>query len=792
MDTFWLDLRYSFWMMRKSPGFTCVAVLTLALGFGVNSAIFTVVNSVLLRPLPYPHPECLFLINGALSEYQYMEFQKQSKAFDHIAAYSAGLANLTGIGEPIVVHRCEVTPSFWPTLEVAPASGRTFLREEKTGEAQNAVVISERLWRAEFNADPAILGKIIILDGTAFTVVGIMPAGFAFPSKIDVWSPLPVGAGNPKLAVSGVIGRMAAGITTQQAQAEIKIISQRVVTRSSENDRDQVLRIFPLHEDVVGDVKHPLLVLLGAVGFILLIACANVANLLLARSFSRFPEMAVRASLGASRFRLVRQLLTESLLISVLGGLLGLLFGLWGVRAFLALVPGADLPRINEIHVDGWVLAFNSLISLLTGFLFGILPAIRISGVDLSESLKQAGSRQAPASAGGVRSTLVVSEMALALILLIGAGLLIKSFVRLRSVYPGFNPRNLLAMTVFPPANRSMQQLKNLEQQTLERIAALPGASSTAAINCLPFGHASIETSFNPEGQLDSFDQLVASRLAISPGYFQTMRIRLLSGRYLTEEDNEGAPGVVIIGEAVAKHVWPNQDPVGRRIAFDPKPSAKDWLTVVGVVEDVKHYWLGEPARLTLYQPYLQVSHPLFLSQIVFLVRTRTDPRNVIGLMRERLHEVDKNQPVYAVESMEDLINGSLADPRLYSRLLGIFSFLALVIASVGIYGVMAFSVTQRTHEIGIRVALGAQKSDVLTLVLEQGVKLALIGVTTGLVGALALTRLMSSLLYGVSATDPATFLAISVLLAAVALLASYIPARRATKVDPMAALRYE
>jgi putative ABC transport system permease protein len=800
MQTLLQDLQYGIRMLRKSPGFTVVAVLTLALGIGANSAIFTIVNSVLLRPLPYPHPEGLFLIKigtpdggfGPPSEREYLEFRKQSRAFDHIAAYSAGPANLTGIGEPVVLDRCEVTPSFWPTLDVAPALGRTFLHEEETGQAQNTVVISNRLWRTEFSADSAILGKGIFLDGTASIIVGIMPAGFGFPSDIDVWSPLAPGPGKPRIASQGVIARIAGSVLPQQAQAELKVISRRLATESSEMRHEDILRMVPLHEDVVGRVRHTLLVLLGAVAFILLIACANLANLFLARSFYRSQEMAVRASLGASRLRLVRQLLTESLLISVLGGLLGLLFSLWGVKVFLALVPGADLPRINEIHVDRWALAFNAIVSLLTGFLFGIVPAIQVSGVGLSRSLRQAGSRWASARAGRLKSALVVFEVALTLILLIGTGLLINSFVRLRSVYPGFNARNLMTMTISPPENRSLQQLKILEQEVLERLATLPGASSIAAVNCLPFGHAEINTTFAAEGFPNSFDQLLCVRMAISPQYFQTMGIHLLRGRCFTEGDNGGAPGVVVIGEAVAKHIWPNLDPLGRRITFTLNPSAKDWLTVIGIVEDVKQYWLGEPGMFAVYQPYFQVAHPLLLSQVVFLVRTQTDPRSVIGPMRERLREVDKNQPVYAVESMEDLISGSLADPRLYSRLLGVFSALALVMASIGIYGVMAFSVTQRTHEIGIRVALGAQKSDVLTLVMEQGVKLALIGVTTGLVGAWALTRLVSSLLYGVSATDPATFLAISVLLAAVALVASYIPALRATRVDPMVALRYE
>ena len=796
LETLWQDLRYGLRTLVKNPGFTLVAVLTLALGTGASTAIFTVVNSVLLQPLPYPHPDQLFLIQsgapgrgfGALTDVEYGEYEKQSRAFEHLAAFSAGIANLTGAGEPVVVRRCEVTAGFWPILGVAPALGRTFFPGDEKGPGRDGVVLSDRVWRGQFHADPGIIGKSLTLDGTARTVVGVMPAGFAFPSEQGVWSLASLDPLKFKLARQAVLGRLRPGISTRQAQAEMDVISRQLFPIK---ERGQTLRLFPLHAYVVGDVGRSLLVLLGAVGFILLIACANVANLLLARGLGRREEMAIRASLGAGRLRLIRQLVSESITLSFFGGALGLLMAAWGVHVFLSLVPPGDMPRVPEIHLDGWVLAFTVLVSLLTGVMFGIAPAIHLSGVPLSQSLQQAGLQRVTGSGQRLKNALVVSELAFALVLLIGAGLLIKSFIRLRSVNPGFHPENVLTMTVIPPQNWSLEQLKSFHHQVVEKLETLPEISSAAALNWLPFGHALVSTSVGAEGQ-DILDQTVACRVGVSHDYFQTMGIRLLRGRYFNPWDNEKASPVVIVSRATANRVWPDQNPLGKRMYFKPHPGPQDWLTVVGVVEDVRQQSLAESPDLTVYQPYLQVSDPVYLSHMVYLVRTPANPTSIAALMRGRLHEVDKDQPAYAVETLQDLISGSVAEPRFYSRLLGIISAAALLIAAVGIYGVAAFSVSQRTHEIGIRLALGAERAHILRMVLQSSLRLILVGVGLGLCGGVAVTRVLQTFLFEVKPTDTATFAAVSVLLAAVALLATYIPARRATKVDPMVALRYE
>ncbi len=790
------DLRYGLRQLRRSPGFTAVAVITLALGIGANTAIFTVVNSVLLQPLPYPHPEQLFSIQsgtfergfGPLTDVEFGEYEKQSRAFEHLAAFSAAIANLSGAGEPVVVRRCEVTSGFWQTMGIAPALGRTFLPGDEKGPGRGSLVLSDRVWRAQFHADPGIIGKNLTLDGIAHTVVGVMPAGFAFPSEQGVWSLASLDPLKFKLARQAVIGRLKPGISTRRAQAEMDVISPQLFPIK---ERGQNLRLFPLHEYVVGDVGRSLLVLLGAVGLILLIACANVGNLLLARGLARRQEMAIRASLGAGRLRLVRQMLSESITLSLFGGALGLLLAAWGVRVFLSLVPPGDLPRIREIHLDGWVLAFTLLVSLLTGLMFGVAPAVHLSGVPLSESLQQAGSQRVTGSGQRLKNALVVSELALALVLLIGAGLLIKSFIRLRMVDPGFIPENVLTMTVFPPQNRSLEQLKSFHQQVLEKLETLPEIGSAAAVNWLPLGHALVSASVGAEGQ-DIFDQTVACGVGVSHDYFQTMGIRLLRGRYFNVWDNEKALPVVIVSAATANRVWPDQNPLGKRVYFKPYPGPQDWLTVVGVVENVRQQSLAESPPLAVYQPYLQVSDPIYLSNMVYLVRSTANPTSIAALMRGRLPDVDKNQPAYAVETLQDLISGSVAQPRFYSRLLGAFSATALLIAVVGIYGVTAFSVSQRTHEIGIRLTLGAERADILRMILQSNLPIIFFGVGLGLCGAVAVTRVLQSFLFEVKPTDTATFAAVSVLLAAVALLATYIPARRAMKVDAMVALRYE
>lgn len=692
-----------------------------------------------------------------------------------------------------MVRRCEVTAGFWPTIGIPPQLGRTFASQKEDGEA-NAAVVSDRLWRTHFDGNPAVVGTIVFLDEVPYAIVGIMPRGFGFPRDADVWSRTdPKALGVMKVALYGVIGRLKGGTSMKQAQAEMDVFMRQFHAAHPEGNAREVLRIVPLQKYIAGDVTGSLLLMLGAVGVMLLIACANIANLLLARGLTRRQEIAVRASIGASRGRLLRQLLTESLLLSFLGGALGLLVAGWGVRIFLSLVPAGELPRIQEIRVDDWVLAFATAVSLSTGLLFGILPALHLSDARLAESLKQAGRRWASGRGQQLKDVLVVGEMALALVLLIGAGLMAKSFVRLRSVNPGFNPQDLFTMTVILPQQRTLVQLKSFEHQTLQKLAGLPAASSITAVDWLPFGHADVESGFVAEGHVASPDEwLVTLRVAVSPGYFQTMGIRLLRGREFATGDNESGPKVAIVSEAFAKRIWPDGNPLGKRVAFDEHPGSGDWYTVVGVVDDVKQRWLGEPARLALYQSYTQVANPLYLSQMVFIVRSRANPSLTASLMRDRLLEVDKDQPAYALETMQSLISRSFAEPRYESTLLAAFAAVSMLIAAVGIYGVVGFFVSQRTHEIGIRVALGAEGTDVLLLILRRSFALAALGVGLGLSGGLAVTRILQGFLFQVKTTDASTFIVASLVLTGVAMFSSYIPARRATKVDPMVALRYE
>jgi putative ABC transport system permease protein len=802
LETLLQDVRYGLRQLRCTPGFTAAAILTLALGMGATSAIFTVINSVVLRPLPYPHPERLFLIQswlpgrdfGPLSAAEYVEYQKQTQAFAHLAAFSAGLGSrLTGPSEPLVVRRCEVTPSFWPTMGIAPELGQTFASQEEKG-APNTAVISDRLWRSHFGANPNLVGKTIFLDEAPFAIVGVMPAGFAFPRDPDVWTAADLRVLSvAKVALYGVISRLRPDISLQQAQAEMDVFKRQFHAAHPDSDPKEVLRLFSLHKYIVGDVRGALLLLLGAAGFVLLVGCANVANLLLARGLARRQEIAVRASLGAGRARLFRQLLTESLLLSLLGGAVGLMLGRWLLRIFLWLVPGPELPRLHEIHVDTWVLAFAFAASLLTGLLFGIVPALHLSDAKLTESLRRAGNRWVSDGGRQLKNAVVISEMALALVLLIGAGLMLKSLVRLRSVNPGFNPRGLFTMTVILPQHRTAAQLKGFARQTLENLAGLPGAASVAAVNWLPFGHADVRSSFVAEGYVNpSGEPLIALRVATSPGYFGTMGIRLLRGREFTPGDNEKAPRVVMVGETLAKRMWPGEDALGKRVAFDWGPGPEDWYAVVGVVADTKQRWLGEPAQITVYQPYAQVDNPLWLSQMVFIARSQGNPNLIFRLMKDRLREVDKDQPPYALETMESLISDSMAQAKYESTMLAAFALIAVLIAAVGIYGVVAFSVSQRTHEIGVRIALGAQRRDVLQMILRRSGVLAALGVGLGVGGGFALTRLLQTFLFEVKTTDAATFAMASLLLIGVAMFSSYIPARRATKVDPMVALRYE
>lgn len=792
MHSFAQDVRFALRSLQKTPAFTAVALLALALGIGANTAIFTVVNSVLLHPLPFPDSARVCQIYNVrfqafhfMDDRAYQQFEKQNAAFEYVGAVSGGASSLTGFGEPIPVHGMSVTAGFWPALGVSPSLGRTFRASDYAAEV---VVLSDKIWRAHFNSDRSVLGSVVKLDGKPHTVIGVMPGGFSFPGEIDLWTPLVVAPKPGQGWFYSVVGRLKAGVSVQQASAEVKALALRLDPKQPHAAGNA--GVVSLQESLVGNIRPSLYVLLGAVGFILLIACANVANLLLARGSTRRQEVAIRASLGASRSRLLRQLLTESSLLALCGGLLGLLLAMWGVPLLVRLVPEGMIPRLSEVHINGEILAFTLLLSLLTSLLFGIAPALQLSKARLAEFLKLGDRRVAGAQ--GLRGTLVAGEIALSLVLLIGAGLMIKSFLRLRSVNPGFQPEHTLVMTVNIPFDeqRPAPQVIEYHQQVLARFAALPGVKAAGAIDWLPFDDALIRGDFYTKAGAAPAAHFQANKPVVSAGYFEAIGIRLLRGRNFDSRDTTRSPGVAIVSQSIAHKAWGNLDPIGRQVTVEDHPKPQDWLTVVGVVDDVKQRTLADQPTPTVYQPMSQVARPFFLYHMAYVVRG--DSPVLAGLMRTRFHEFDPNQPIQLLSSMSELVSATTAEPRFYSRMLGSFSAIALLLASLGVYGVMAYSVAQRTREIGIRVALGAQRADVFRSVMLRSAMLVCSGVVFGLAGAYGVTRVLEKLLFNVTPTDPATFASVSMLLILVALVATYVPARRATTIDPMVALRYE
>lgn len=809
MNTLWQDIRYGLRSLLKGRGFTAIALLTLALGIGANSAIFSVVNAIVLRPLPYPNSERLMAIWGNLqrtgtaeteiSAPEFTDFRQQAKGFEQIAAYSAAGVNLTGVAEPERLRGAIISANLFPTLGIAPQRGRNFLVDEDQFGSDQAAILSDSLWRRRFAGDPNILDKTINLDGRAITVVGIMPSGFAFPDReTEIWMPLALAPdllneNNRGSHFLNVIARLQTNYSQAQAQADLNALTARM----SDEHRSTYPRGFSaearsLHEDTVGNLRRAMLILLGAVGLVLAVACANVAHLRLANAASRHREIAIRAALGAGNGRILRQFLTESLLLSVAGGVLGLGLALWGIKILLALIP-KETPRINEITLDYRVVLFTLSISVVTGLLFGLAPAFQASKTGLSEVLKE-GSR---GSAGGrrlrLRNVLVVSEFALALVLLIGSGLIVKSFWRVQNVKPGFEPTHLLTLRLALPETKydNFQKGTAFFEQLFTRLQSRPEVKAVGAINLLPFGGSGGDRSFSiedqpvPDGQPRPDEQV----RFVSAGYFTSMSIPLLRGRDISERDQPDTPPVVVANQALVQKFWPNQDALGKRISFS-KRNPK-WYEIVGVVGNVKHRGLDIEAKPEFYIPLMQ---PLFEDgtwpPIYLTVRTTTDPESVVTLVRHEVAALDPDQPISNVLTMEERISESVAPRRFNMFLFSLFASLALLLAAIGIYGIMAFSVSERTHEIGIRVALGARRIDVLRMVLQNGFKLAVIGIGIGLLAAFAATRLMSALLYDVSATDPATFVIDALGLAAVALVACYIPARRATRVDPLVALR--
>ncbi|MEW6127981.1 MAG: ABC transporter permease [Acidobacteriota bacterium] len=809
------DLRYSFRLLFKNFGFTAVALITLALGIGANSAIFSVVNTVLLTPLAYKDSERLVMmnhrypkldLNASVSAVGFTHYRDQNQSFENILAFNMWQVNLTGAGEPERLSGLTVTPTFFPTLGIDPAKGRVFLAEEDQPGRNKVVVLSDGLWRRRFGADPNILNQSITLNGESYNVIGIMPPSFQFGREfaqtVDLYAPLtfteaqlqPNRWRNEFLTV---LARLKPGVTFEQAQTEMDSIAanvrQQYFTGSDASDPGSWgLRLRPLHELIVGDIRPALLVLLAAVGLVLLIACANVANLLLARAASRQKEVAIRVALGASRMRMIRQFLTESVVLALIGGTLGTLLAIWGINALLKL--NNDLiPRSQEIGLDSRVLIFTLGISLLTGILFGLVPALQSSKTDLHDTLKEGGRSGASGTKRNVRSALVVAEIALALVLLIGAGLLIRSFTKLQDVSPGFNPENLLVMQVALPGNQynEPQKIDNFFQQALQSIQALPGVQSAGVASTVPMSGNNSSGSFAIEGRTVQPGEMApwGNRWQAGSNYFQTLNIPLIKGRFFDDRDVLTSQPVAIIDETMQRKFWPDEDPVGKRISFQRDPQGNPiWREIVGIVGHVRHRGLEGESPVQYYLPHRQLAG----NGMFVIVRTANEPSGLASAVRGAIQSVDRDLPVYRVTTMEQVVTDSMTQRRFAMTLLGIFALVALILASVGLYGVMAYSVTQRTHEIGIRMALGAKSGDVLKMVVGQGMVLAVIGLGIGLVAAFGLTRLMTTLLFGVSATDPLIFAILPLLLAGVAVAASLIPARRATKVEPIIALRYE
>ncbi len=806
MQTLWQDLRYGLRLLLKRPGFTAIVVLVLALGIGANTAIFSVVNSVLLRPLNYPDSAALMTLwedhtrrEGPAREWTsppgFQDWRDQSTVFTHIAALNNWGPTLQEASEPEMLPGASVSYNAFSLIGIKPLLGREFnADEDKTG-APKVAILNHSLWQRRFNNDAAIIGKSVRLSGESYTVVGVLPPGFQLPiiNGAEIFRPI-APTFNPGCQhgcyTIRVIARLKPGVPLERARAELTTIAQRVEQQFPETNKKVGATIVPLHEFVVGDMRLAMMALLAAVGFVLLIACANVANLLLVRAAAREREIAIRAALGASRWQVVRQLLSESLLLALLGGSAGVLLAFWLVDLLKRVAPDGT-PRMEEIGIDGRVLLFSLGIAAVTGLLCGLVPALQASKHDLNQALRDAGAGNKGSAGGGrVRSALVVAEIAIALTLLVGAGLLMRSFVLLQGVDPGFSPTRVVTARLGLPQNAypNREQIANFYNQLHARLKALPGVQSAAFGSSVPMTGVNTDTDFTIEGRPapPPGQPQAAWFSVVSPDYFQTMGIRLREGRFFAESDGENAPRVVVIGETMARKYWPNENPVGKRLGFGGNPV--NWREIVGVVSDVRHFGLGADARPTFYFSATQL--PRAFTNVV--LRVQGEPLSYVAALRNEVQALDKNLALSNVQTMDDLVAATIAVPRLVMLLFGGFAAVALLLAALGIYGVMAYSVTQRVQEIGIRIALGAQARDVLTLVVGQGMRLAVIGVALGLAASFGLTRLMKNLLFGVQPTDPLTFVGVALLLASVALMACYVPARRATKVDPLVALRYE
>jgi putative ABC transport system permease protein len=821
METLLQDLKYGLRMLAKSPMFTIIAVLTLALGIGASTAVFSIVNAVLLKPLPYPHAEQLVIpwrqmppqLNLGYDEIPWglMEFRRMladTKTFEHLGAFKSDSFILTGAGDPAKLDGLRASAEFLPALGVQPAIGRAFSREEDQPGHEHEVLLNYGLWRDRFGTDPGILGRALELNGEAYTVIGVMPPGFAFPRKEEMpgsfefpreaalWVPLALPAAKlhkddpDELAA---IGRLRPGATLEQAQAEMNVFARRMETEIPRGKGWFNSRVTPLARQVAGDTRRPLLLILGAIGVVLLIACANVANLLLSRSLGRRKEFTLRAALGAGHGRLVRQLLTESILLALVAGFAGILLAQAGIY-FVKIFGPSNIPRLREVSLDFRVFVFAIAGTLASGILFGLAPALGAAHENLVESLKEGGQRSGGSIAGArVRSALLVSELSLAFVLVVAAGLLIQTFFHLLSVDPGFNPARVLTFELSLPATKyaDTDHIVALYRNALDRLRLVPGVESAGLVRTVPMGGAADSTGIRIPGHAPGNYTAgpFAEYTIVSPGYFSAVGTPLLRGRDFLDEDTPDSMQVTIISNAMAKKFWPDEDPIGKQVG--PGSSRYPVATIIGIAADVRHLSVREEPGPEMYVLYNQKIWPSLLT-MQFAVRTKENPASVAAGVREAIRSLDPDLPIAKVAPLTLLVGNSMTQPRFSMLLLAAFGVLAMILASIGVYGVISYSVGQRTREIGVRMALGAQRSNVLGLVLSQGARLAGLGIAIGLAAAFGVTRLMASFLFGVQPTDPLTFVAVPALLMCVALLACYIPARRATRVDPIIALRYE
>ena len=816
MGTFLQDFKYGVRMLRKNPGFTVVAILALALGIGANTAIFSVLNVTLLRKPPFPNPDELMVVGEnnpqvepsrlTISPGNYIDYRDQNKSFQSLALYritSQTGFNLSGVEVPERVAGALISANMLPTLGVMPVIGRNFQPDEEKIGNHRSVILSHQLWQRHFGGDPGIVDKTIQLNNINYRVGGVMPEGFEFPTNdvltggqtlskpVELWVPLAIPDNDWQVRGSRylfAVGRLKPGVTPEQAQAEMKVISERLSTVATQN-KDWVGKANTMHRQSVDSIRFTLIVLLGAVGFVLLIACANVANLLLARAATRKEEISIRMAIGASRTRLIRQLLTESVLLALVGGLLGMVLAVGGINLLTSLIPN-KIAAVNSIGLDSRIIIFTLLISFVTAIVFGIAPAWHASKADFNETLKEGGRSSGGTIGRRTRGLLVISEIALAVVLLIGASLLVKSFTRLENVNPGFDPSNLVAFQVSLPGAKYTDDppIINFYQQLNERLKGLPGVQSVSGTTAIPLEGTSNYTSYLVDGHppLPPGEFLLAEHIGIFPDYFKTMRVPLLKGREFTNQDDvKGAP-VVIINEALAQRHWPNEDPVGKRIVIDYDNKVP--REIVGLVSNVRHFGLDAGIKPEMYVP--QYNYPFYATYMV--VRAETDRQPLSAAIQREILSLDKDLPIYNVKTMGQLVQDSVAQRRFNMMLMTCFAVIAVILAAVGLYGLISYSVNQRAHEIGIRMALGARQSDILKLILGYAIKLAVVGIVLGVAGAFALTRVITKLLFGVSAHDPVTFVGMALLLLVIAVLASIIPARRAMNVHPMVALRYE